>query len=60
MPILYLRGLSKGDFAEALPVLLGPQAAGLSSSTITLSWPKTLIRLTIGGSEALAQKGYSC
>ena len=35
LPILYLRGLSTGDFAEALPVLLGPQAAGLSSSTIT-------------------------
>jgi transposase-like protein len=35
LPVLYLRGLSTGDFAEALPVLLGPQAAGLSSSTIT-------------------------
>ena len=35
LPILYLRGLSTGDFEEALPVLLGPQAAGLSSSTIT-------------------------
>jgi transposase-like protein len=35
LPILYLRGLSTGDFEEALPVLLGPQAAGLSASTIT-------------------------
>ena len=34
LPILYLRGLSTGDFAEALPVLLGPEAAGLSATTI--------------------------
>ena len=31
----YLRGLSTGDFAETLPVLLGPDAAGLSPTTIT-------------------------
>jgi putative transposase len=35
LPILYLRGLSTGDFAEALPVLLGEQASGLSATTIT-------------------------
>ncbi|MFQ5343796.1 MAG: transposase, partial [Anaerolineae bacterium] len=35
LPVLYLRGLSTGDFAEALPVLLGPDAAGLSPTTIT-------------------------
>lgn len=34
LPVLYLRGLSTGDFAEALPVLLGPEAAGLSASSI--------------------------
>jgi len=34
LPILYLRGLSTGDFSQALPVLLGPEAAGLSASTI--------------------------
>ena len=34
LPVLYLRGLSTGDFAEALPVLLGPGAAGLSASSI--------------------------
>jgi transposase-like protein len=32
--VLYLRGLSTGDFEEALRVLLGPNAAGLSASTI--------------------------
>ena len=35
LPILYLRGLSTGDFKEALPVLLGSDAAGLSASNIT-------------------------
>lgn len=35
LPILYLRGLSTGDFREALPVLLGPDAAGLSPANIT-------------------------
>ena len=34
LPILYLRGLSTGDFTEALGVLLGPGAAGFSASTI--------------------------
>ena len=41
LPILYLRGLSTGDFREALPVLLGPDAAGLSPANIarlTNSW----------------------
>ncbi len=41
LPILYLRGLSTGDFREALPVLLGPDAAGLSATNIarlTSSW----------------------
>jgi putative transposase len=35
LPILYLRGLSTGDFREALPSLLGDDAAGLSPSAIT-------------------------
>jgi transposase-like protein len=34
LPALYLRGLSTGDFQEALAALLGPQAAGLSPTTI--------------------------
>jgi putative transposase len=41
LPLLYLHGLSSGDFREALPTLLGPEAAGLSSSAIlrlTKSW----------------------
>jgi len=35
LPLLYLRGLSTGDFQEALPVLLGEDASGLSPSAIT-------------------------
>lgn len=35
MPWLYLKGISTGDFHEALAALLGPNAAGLSLSTIS-------------------------
>jgi transposase-like protein len=35
IPWLYLKGISTGDFSEALQALVGPQAAGLSASTIT-------------------------
>ena len=35
IPILYLRGLSTGDFRPALEGLLGEDAAGLSSSTVS-------------------------
>ena len=35
LPVLYLRGLSTGDFREALPTLLGDNASGLSPSAIT-------------------------
>ena len=35
LPLLYLRGISTGDFGEALSALLGPNAKGLSASTIS-------------------------
>ena len=35
LPWLYLKGISTGDFTEALGALLGPDAPGLSASTIT-------------------------
>jgi putative transposase len=35
LPWLYLKGISTGDFHEALAALLGPNAAGLSSTTIS-------------------------
>ena len=34
IPILYLKGISTGDFEEALVALLGQDAGGLSASTI--------------------------
>jgi len=34
IPILYLKGISTGDFAEALSALLGSNAGGLSASTV--------------------------
>jgi transposase-like protein len=41
VPVLYLRGLSTGDFSEAMEALLGSEAAGFSATTITrllLAW----------------------
>ncbi len=41
LPVLYLRGLSTGDFAPALRDLLGEDASGLSASSVsrlTQSW----------------------
>jgi transposase-like protein len=35
IPALYLKGVSTGDFSEALEAILGPDAAGLSASTVT-------------------------
>jgi transposase-like protein len=35
IPWLYLKGISTGDFSEALAALLGPEAPGLSASTVT-------------------------
>lgn len=43
IPWLYLKGVSTGDFSEALQALLGTDAAGLSASTVTrlkASWEK--------------------
>src|SRR4051795_11387274 len=34
LPWLYLKGVSTGQFAEALTVLLGPEAPGLSPATV--------------------------
>jgi len=47
LPWLYLRGISTGDFQQALEALVGPDAIGLSASTIT--------RLTRAWSEELEE-----
>ena len=36
IPWLYLKGISTGDFSEALAALLGPDAPGLSATTVSL------------------------
>ena len=35
IPWLYLKGISTGNFQEALPALVGPECPGLSANTIT-------------------------
>jgi transposase-like protein len=35
IPWLYLKGVSTGDFSEALQAILGPDAPGLSAATVT-------------------------
>lgn len=35
LPWLYLKGVSSGEMADALEVLVGPQAKGLSASTVS-------------------------
>jgi transposase-like protein len=45
IPWLYLKGVSTGDFSDALAALVGPDAPGLSSATISRSkavWQKEL------------------
>jgi hypothetical protein len=39
LPILYLKGISTGDFSEALAALLGKDAAGLSPAAIARRTP---------------------
>ncbi len=67
LPWLYLKGISTGDFSEALQALLGPDAPGLSASTITrlkAGWEQELrlveevakepaLRLPVGGRRVL-------
>ena len=35
LPWLYLKGISTGEMGEALKVLVGPQAQGLSAGTVS-------------------------
>ena len=35
LPWLYLKGVSSGEMSEALKVLVGPEATGLSASTVS-------------------------
>jgi transposase-like protein len=58
IPWLYLKGISTGDMSEALQALVGPQAAGLSASTVSRlkeSWEK---EFTAWNTRSLAGKKY--
>ena len=47
IPILYLKGISTGDFEEALVALLGKDAGGLSASTVARlkdAWSEERVR----------------
>lgn len=58
IPWLYLRGISTGDFTEALQALLGPQAKGLSATNIVRlkeSWQEEWKNWS---KQSLAQKTY--
>ena len=50
LPWLYLKGLSTGDFTEALEALLGPNAKGLASPTVA-SESETAVMTEIFNSE---------
>src|SRR6516225_824307 len=58
IPWLYLKGISTGDFSEALAALLGPEAKGLSATTVTRLkgiWPD---EYQAGSKRSLAGKHY--
>ncbi len=59
IPWLYLKGISTGNFREALAVLLGPAAPGLSASTVVRlkeSWQQ---EFATWSQRSLADKRYA-
>jgi transposase-like protein len=58
LPLLYLHGLSTGDFRAALPALLGEDAAGLSPTTITRLTAEWETEYTAWRKRSLADRDY--
>ena len=58
LPWLYLKGISTGDFQEALTSLLGPNAAGLSPATISRLKQQWLVEHDTWSKRSLAKKRY--
>ena len=58
LPILYLRGLSTGDFRPALEGLLGKEAAGLSATNITRLTAEWDEEYQLFRKSSLAEKDY--
>ena len=59
LPWLYLKGISTGDFSEALAALLGPDAPGLSASTISRSKKDWLCEYDEWRRRDLSKKRYA-
>jgi len=58
LPLLYLKGLSTGDFGEALEVLLGPKARGVSAATIVRHKEKWIAEMKDWQARDLKDKDY--
>lgn len=58
LPILYLRGLSTGDFRPALESLLGGDAAGLSATNIARLTAQWETEYQQARTQSLAEKDY--
>jgi putative transposase len=58
IPWLYLKGISTGDFSEALAAILGPQAKGLSATTVTRLKAVWQQEYEAWGQRSLADKHY--
>lgn len=58
LPWLYLKGISTGDFKEALASLLGPNAKGLSAPTISRLKTQWTDEYTTWTKRSLAEKRY--
>jgi transposase-like protein len=58
LPLLYLRGLSTGDFQQALPTLLGDNASGLSPSAITRMVSTWIQEQAMWKKRSLADRDY--
>src|SRR4051795_428298 len=58
LPWLYLKGVSTGDFSEALQAILGPDAPGLSATTITRLKATWEVEFTAWNKRSLVGKRY--
>ena len=59
LPLLYLKGISSGDFSEALSALLGPDAPGLSANTISRLKQKWVVDYEKWSRRDLSHKRHS-
>ena len=60
LPILYLRGVSTGDFQEALAALLGKDAPNLSPAVIAAVVGRMAARLRFLAEVVTSQRGDTC